>query len=72
VCKGSYVKAAVSILCREEVVASLNEAIDNREEGLIIKHPHSTYQPDKRKGILQYKYTTTKCCSHLYYSVELI
>jgi len=35
---------------REEVVASLNEAIDNREEGLIIKHPQSTYQPDKRKG----------------------
>ncbi|XP_065897200.1 DNA ligase 4-like isoform X2 [Dysidea avara] len=35
---------------KEEVVASLNEAIDSREEGLIIKHPHSTYQPDKRKG----------------------
>jgi len=35
---------------REEVVAALNEAIDSREEGLLIKHPQSTYQPDKRKG----------------------
>ena len=35
---------------REEVVAALNEAIDRREEGLIIKAPASTYQPDKRKG----------------------
>ena len=33
------------------MVTALNEAIDNREEGLIIKHPLSTYQPDKRKGI---------------------
>ena len=45
-------KTAESILIREEVVASLNEAIDSREEGLIIKHPHSTYQPDKRKGTI--------------------
>jgi ATP-dependent DNA ligase len=36
---------------REEVVASLNDAIDRREEGLIIKQPSSLYRPDKRKGI---------------------
>lgn len=37
-------------LLREEVVAALNEAIDRREEGLMIKQPASTYRPDKRKG----------------------
>ena len=35
---------------REEVVAALNEAIDKREEGLIVKNPTSIYCPDKRKG----------------------
>ena len=35
---------------REEVVAALNDAIDRREEGLIIKLPSSLYRPDKRKG----------------------
>ena len=35
---------------REEIVTSLNEAIDQREEGLLVKLPDSTYQPDKRKG----------------------
>ncbi len=43
----------ISAVClnREEVVAALNVAIDNREEGLLLKKPTSTYQPDKRKGI---------------------
>ena len=31
-------------------MTALNIAIDNRDEGLIIKKPNSTYQPDKRKG----------------------
>ena len=35
---------------REEVVTALNEAIDRREEGLLIKQPAATYRPDKRKG----------------------
>jgi len=35
---------------REEIVTALNTAIDNREEGLLIKKRDSTYQPDKRKG----------------------
>jgi len=64
ICKSS----CISILCREEVVASLNEAIDNREEGLIIKHPHSTYQPDKRKGIATVQAHISVV--HLYYSIE--
>ena len=34
------------------MIAALNEAIDNREEGLIIKHPGSFYKPDKRKGAM--------------------
>ena len=28
----------------------LNEAIDRREEGIIIKNPSSMYAPNKRKG----------------------
>ena len=35
---------------REEVVSALNDAIDRREEGLIVKQPSSLYRPDKRKG----------------------
>ena len=42
----------VCFYTREEVVASLNDAIDRREEGLIIKQPSSLYRPDKRKGIM--------------------
>ena len=38
-------------MSREEVVAALNEAIDRREEGLLVKHPGSIYSPDKRKGM---------------------
>ena len=36
---------------REDVVTALNDAIDKREEGLIVKQPGSFYRPDKRKGI---------------------
>ena len=35
---------------REDVVTALNNAIDRREEGIIVKLPSSTYRPDKRKG----------------------
>uniref|UniRef100_H2ZIX8 DNA ligase 4 n=1 Tax=Ciona savignyi TaxID=51511 RepID=H2ZIX8_CIOSA len=34
----------------KEVVASLNEAIDRREEGIIVKNPSAKYCPNKRKG----------------------
>ena len=34
---------------QDEVMSILNNAIDNREEGIIIKHPDSVYKPDKRK-----------------------
>ena len=33
------------------MVTALNEAIDRREEGLMVKSPASTYCPDKRKGV---------------------
>ncbi|XP_059410112.1 DNA ligase 4 [Carassius carassius] len=32
----------------QEVVSSLNEAIDNLEEGIMVKDPMSIYKPDKR------------------------
>ena len=35
---------------REDVIMALNHAIDRCEEGLLVKHPGSTYRPDKRKG----------------------
>ncbi|RDD46321.1 DNA ligase 4 [Trichoplax sp. H2] len=35
---------------KKDVLDSLNEAIDTREEGIIIKNPISTYKPDQRKG----------------------
>ncbi|KAI6661708.1 DNA ligase 4-like [Oopsacas minuta] len=40
----------LELTSREELVTSLNDAIDRREEGLLVKLPNSTYQPDKRKG----------------------
>lgn len=40
---------------KKDVLDSLNEAIDAREEGIIIKNPISTYKPDQRKGMELYK-----------------
>ncbi|KAJ6659601.1 hypothetical protein lerEdw1_018570 [Lerista edwardsae] len=41
---------------RKEVIDALNEAIDNREEGIVVKDPMSTYKPDKRgEGWLKIK-----------------
>jgi len=40
-------KEAVS---KEQVVAALNDAIDRREEGIVVKNPNSVYKPSKRKG----------------------
>ena len=40
----------LEVSTRDELVASLNDAIDKREEGILVKLPNSTYQPDKRKG----------------------
>ncbi|NXV00450.1 DNLI4 ligase, partial [Cettia cetti] len=41
---------------RKEVIDALNEAIDNREEGIMVKDPMSTYKPDKRgEGWLKIK-----------------
>ncbi|XP_076839180.1 DNA ligase 4 [Brachyhypopomus gauderio] len=40
----------------QEVVNALNEAIDNREEGIMVKNPMSIYKPDKRgEGWLKIK-----------------
>ncbi|CAH2223540.1 DNA ligase 4 [Pelobates cultripes] len=41
---------------KKHVVDALNEAIDNREEGIMIKDPMSIYKPDKRgEGWLKIK-----------------
>ncbi|XP_066562257.1 DNA ligase 4 [Amia ocellicauda] len=41
---------------KQEVVDTLNEAIDNREEGIMVKDPLSVYKPDKRgEGWLKIK-----------------
>ncbi|XP_069060350.1 DNA ligase 4 [Pleurodeles waltl] len=41
---------------RKNVVDALNEAIDNREEGIMVKDPLSIYKPDKRgEGWLKIK-----------------
>ena len=39
------------LLCRGDVVKALNEAIDRREEGLVIKTPSSIYKPNSRNGM---------------------
>ncbi|KAM5288996.1 DNA ligase 4 [Ctenodactylus gundi] len=41
---------------KNDVINALNEAIDKREEGIMIKHPLSIYKPDKRgEGWLKIK-----------------
>ncbi|XP_075419550.1 DNA ligase 4 [Tenrec ecaudatus] len=41
---------------KKEVIDALNEAIDQREEGIMIKYPLSIYKPDKRgEGWLKIK-----------------
>ena len=35
---------------RDDVVNAINRAVDEREEGIVIKDPSSTYKPSKRKG----------------------
>ena len=45
-----YAKLTLSHPVREDVIMALNQAIDRCEEGLLVKHPGSTYRPDKRKG----------------------
>lgn len=39
------------IFYRGDVVKALNEAIDKREEGLVIKSPSSIYKPNVRSGM---------------------
>lgn len=34
----------------QQIIEFVNEAIDNREEGIMIKDPSSKYIPDKRDG----------------------
>ena len=36
---------------KAEVIDALNEAIDRREEGLVLKDPDSVYKPNARSGI---------------------
>lgn len=36
--------------CRHECIDALNDAIDSREEGIMVKDPESIYKPNVRKG----------------------
>lgn len=36
--------------CRQECIDALNDAIDSREEGIMVKDPESIYKPNVRKG----------------------
>ncbi|CAG0887525.1 unnamed protein product [Cyprideis torosa] len=40
---------------KKEVIAALNGAIDNEEEGLVLKNPNSIYKPNARKGWIKIK-----------------
>ena len=42
----------LSFILRDDVVKALNDAIDRREEGLVIKSPSSIYKPNLRNGKL--------------------
>lgn len=42
--------AKVEVTTKEDVIRVLNEAIDNREEGVVLKNPDSIYSPASRKG----------------------
>ncbi|RZF41479.1 hypothetical protein LSTR_LSTR000193 [Laodelphax striatellus] len=41
---------SIKVSSRADVMKSLNNAIDNREEGIILKHPESIYKPNLRTG----------------------
>ena len=36
--------------CSEDCLKALNDAIDRREEGIMVKDPDSVYKPNVRKG----------------------
>ena len=38
------------ICCSQQCVDALNEAIDQREEGIMVKDPDTPYKPNTRKG----------------------
>lgn len=38
------------VYTKPEVINLLNDAIDRREEGLVLKDPESIYKPNARKG----------------------
>lgn len=44
------ISPSTEVKCKEDVFKLLNEAIDNREEGLVLKDPDSVYRPASRKA----------------------
>ena len=40
----------MNVCCSQDCADALNEAIDNREEGIMVKNPESVYRPNTRKG----------------------
>ena len=47
-----YERNDVCTMCsfREDCLDALNDAIDRREEGIMVKDPDSVYKPNVRKG----------------------
>ena len=39
-----------SIIFSQDCADALNDAIDGREEGIMVKNPESVYKPNTRKG----------------------
>ena len=44
------IKSVLILYCREEVAAALNDAVELREEGLVIKRPDSIYRLNTRSN----------------------
>lgn len=47
---GKCYAAVLYLVRRDDVIKVLNEAIDNREEGVVLKDPDSVYRPATRKA----------------------
>ncbi|KAK7069753.1 DNA ligase (ATP) [Halocaridina rubra] len=45
-----HISTKTEVHSKEDVIKILNEAIDNREEGVVLKDPDSVYRPASRKG----------------------
>ena len=45
-----YAKLDPTLCCSQDCINALNDAIDGKEEGIMVKMPESAYKPNTRKG----------------------